>query len=144
MKTPFVTREQLESLTQKFPALSIYDEAEFVKRLVPSIKLLLGMKVLKNTLPSKATLTSIDPTKICKRLWEWRQQCVCNVGYLTASVELCDKLSFGVEKESCFLLSCRKEKHCKKQMVEFVCYRIRGPMINLDAYRERGTCCLLS
>ena len=57
MKTPFVTREQLESLTQEFPTPSIsMMKQEFVKRLVPSIKLLLGMKGLKNTLPSRRLL----------------------------------------------------------------------------------------
>ena len=51
----FVTREQLESLTQEFPTpFHLYDEAgirETARALHQAF--LLGMKALKNTLPSR-------------------------------------------------------------------------------------------
>ena len=56
MKTPFVTCEQLESLTQEFPPLSIsMMKQEFVKRLVLSIKLLLWNEGFKEYFAIKAT-----------------------------------------------------------------------------------------
>ena len=57
MKTPFVTREQLESLTQEFPTpFHLYDEAG-IRETARALNLLIGMKDLMNTLPSRQLLT---------------------------------------------------------------------------------------
>ncbi|MDM5143147.1 hypothetical protein ICE98_00218 [Lactococcus lactis] len=51
MKTPFVTKEQLEQITAEYPLLFIFMmKKEFVKKRVTFTKPLLGIKDLKNFL----------------------------------------------------------------------------------------------
>ena len=91
----FVTREQLESPDPRISLplfSSLMMKQEFVKRLVPSIELLLGMKGFKEYFAIKATRT-IDP----KILQE-------GCGVDTASYELlmADKLGFRWKKRIMF------------------------------------------
>ena len=58
MKTPFVTREQLESLTQEFPTpFHLYDEAGIRETARALHQAFAWMKDLRNTLPSRRLLT---------------------------------------------------------------------------------------
>ena len=67
MKTPFVTCEQLESLTQEFPTpFHLYDEAGIRETARASIKLLLGTEGFKEYFAIKAT-PNPSILKFCKK-----------------------------------------------------------------------------